>query len=258
MSERVLVEPEDLTRADGVAEVAGDRAHHLLRVVRAATGDAVELFDGRGHTRDAVITRCERDRVTLRFTGDVREGTREDGARVTWLQGVPKGDKLDGIVRQATELGVWRVWPVYTARSVPRDHGGAAARRGERLRRIAEEASRQCGRADVPEVRDPAPLDEALLALAHTPDALRIVPWERATQRLTELLAATGAPVGEAVALSGPEGGITDDEITRARRAGFCEVSLGPRILRAETVAPALLAILSAWRGDLRFPPLTR
>lgn len=258
MSERVRVEPGDLSREDGVAEVTGDRAHHLLRVVRAATGDAVELFDGRGHARDAVIAQCHRDRVTVRFTGEVRDGTREDGARVTWLQGVPKGDKLDGIVRQATELGVWRVWPVYTARSVPRDHGGAAARRGERLRRIAEEAARQCGRADVPEVRDPVPLDEALATLSPAGDALRIVPWERATQRLTEILAATRAPAGEVIALSGPEGGITDDEIARTRRAGFCEVSLGPRILRAETVAPALLAILSAWRGDLRFPPLAR
>ena len=258
MTERVLVDPATLHADDGSIVPLTDEVTHHLRVLRVDAGETVVLFDGLGHERDAVVSAVARREMELTLRGPRREGVRRDRAEVIWLQGYPKGDKLDTIVRQATELGVWRVWPVYTARSVPRDHGGAAARRGERLRRIAEEAARQCGRADVPEVRDPMPLDEALGAGALSGDALRIVPWERATRRLTEILAATDAPAGEAVALSGPEGGITGDEIARARRAGFCEVSLGPRILRAETVAPALLAILSAWRGDLRFPPLAR
>jgi 16S rRNA U1498 N3-methylase RsmE len=197
------------------------------------------------------------------------------------------------------------VWPVFTARSVPRGSDPrAVAARAERLRAVAAAAAAQCGRADVPEVREAVALEEALGAVGRAASArggegvggdgvLRIVPWEGATQSLRETLerfalpepepvdrraernptelqpsasavidglglahglglGAKGAPVIRCVVLVGPEGGLEADEVARAEARGFRAVSLGPRILRTETVAPALLALLSFARGDLR------
>lgn len=247
MSERLRVAPRCLDApADAMVALPDEAAHHL-RVLRVGHGERVVLFDGHGRERDAVVQRVTRDAVTVAWQGDAREGVRGDRARVLWLQGYPKGDKLDTIVRQATELGVDAVWPVYTARSVPRERDGKAAARVERWSRIAEEASRQCGRADVPVVHGPAGLDEALRALPT--EALRLVAWEQSTHALVR--AVGPGRVGPVVVLAGPEGGLSAEEVARCEAEGFVSVSLGPRVLRAETVAPALLGALAVLCGDL-------
>jgi 16S rRNA (uracil1498-N3)-methyltransferase len=253
VTERVRVDPETLDADDGAAVALSDEITHHLRVLRIEAGETVVLFDGLGAERDAVISAVNRREMVLVVRGPKREGARADAAEVTWLQGYTKGDKLDLIVRQATELGAAVIRPVYTARSVPRERDGKGAARLLRWARIAEEAARQSGRADVPEVLAPASLDDALAALSPAP-SLRVVAWERSDRSLLDVVAA--APEGPSVVLVGPEGGLDDDEVQRCVRAGFAHVSLGPRVLRAETVAPALLAVLSALRGDLRNPPM--
>lgn len=249
MTERVRVAPEGLEVPDGAEVPLSDEAAHHLRVLRVDAGEAVVLFDGEGFERDAVIHAVSRRELVVVAMGARREGARADSARVTWLQGYPKGDKLDLIVRQATELGVAVIRPVYTARSVPREREDKGSARLVRWARIAEEAARQSGRADVPLVLPPAPLDEALAALGDEP-SLRVVAWERSDRSLLDV--AAEAPEGPSIVLAGPEGGLDDDEVARCVRCGFAHATLGPRVLRAETVAPALLAVLSALRGDLR------
>lgn len=244
MTLRALVEPASLRRDEAL--LVGDRAHHLARVTRVRVGEAVTAFDGQGTERDAVVQDLSRDGVRLRFTAPARAGVTRDRARVTLLQAVPKGDKLETIVRQATELGVERVVPVWSERSVPRERADRAEARHQRLLRVVEEAARQCGRADLPELLPACPLAEAIERAASC--ALRLVAWERAVRPLRGL----PDPEGGGVALLvGPEGGLALAEAQAAEAAGFVTISLGPRVLRTETVAPALLAVLSARWGDL-------
>jgi 16S rRNA (uracil1498-N3)-methyltransferase len=244
VSERALVDDASLRRDD--VTLTGDRAHHLARVTRVRLGERVTLFDGAGFERDAEVTRVDAREVSLRCVSPRRPGVTADAARVTWLQGVPKGDKLETIARQATELGVWRFVPVWTARSVPRERADRAVTRHERLLRVVEEAARQCHRADLPEVLPACDLSAAL-ALAPA-GALKLLAWERAARPLGALPA---PGEGGVTVLVGPEGGIADSEAALAEAAGFAPISLGRRILRTETVAPALLAVLSARWGDL-------
>jgi 16S rRNA (uracil1498-N3)-methyltransferase len=167
---------------------------------------------------------------------------------VCWIQAYPKGDKLDDILRQATELGVHSLHVVYTTRSVPKSRDDRAHTRMDRWKRIVEEAARQCGRSDVPTLYGPTSLETALQS--QTPDVtLRLVAWENATQPLLNVILSTQP--GATAVIAGPEGGLTPEEIALCASFHFTAVSLGPRILRAETVAPALLAILSTLRGDI-------
>lgn len=260
-------------RAGGDAVVEGETAHYLVRVLRVREGDALTLFDGEGRevsVRVAAVTSEKRGAaLRVRAEGDAYEGVRGDSLRVCWLQGVPKGDKLETVLREGTELGAHAFWPVYTQRSVPRPKGVPAGPDGDarvqRWRAVASSAAAQCGRADVPRVEPARPLEEALTRLPAWA-ALRIVPWEgggeplhAALARFAEALAGEthASPVPHAerpgcAVLVGPEGGLDVQEVSLARAHGFVPVSLGPRVLRTETVAAALLGVLSYALGDLR------
>lgn len=214
------------------------------------------LFDAeRAVEAEATVIASARDGVRCQV-GEVRDALVRARRATTLVQGIGKGDKLDAIVRDATELGATRIIAAETARSVVK-LGDRAEARAKRWRRIAVEAARQCGRGDVPEVAGPAPWDIALrLAAEERPrgdDASdRSAPmlfclWERATDPIGPRLA-SAAPLQPLVFAIGPEGGLDDDEIEIARGLGFAPVSLGPFILRTETVAAAIMgAALVAW-----------
>lgn len=275
---RVCVRGAGFPRGAGeAAQVTGEAAHHLARVLRVRAGEPLTLFDGAGLEVRVRVEAVASDKrgatVTVRAEVDPHEGVRGDALRVCWLQGFPKGDKLETVLREGTELGAHAFWPVYTERSVPRPRGGSGAvdARVERWKSVVENASAQCGRADVPEVRPACALDEALGAVPAWA-TLRIVAWEGGGEALSAVLEryahemrAKGAAQGTheggvephaqalgCAVLVGPEGGLDVGEVARARAHGFVSVTLGPRVLRTETVAPALLAALSYALGDLR------
>jgi len=152
------------------------------------------------------------------------------------------------VAQKATELGVTRIIPVATERSVVRLDAERAASRAARWRKIAVEASRQCGRADAPEIDAPAPLLDALAALS--PGGIRLLfhEAERGDTARAALASAEGAAITVAV---GPEGGFAPAEVEAARGAGFRVVGFGPRVLRAETAALAALTVAAFARGDL-------
>jgi 16S rRNA (uracil1498-N3)-methyltransferase len=160
------------------------------------------------------------------------------------MQAVGKGDKLDAVVRDATELGATRVVPVITERSVSRP----PASRSERWRRIAVEAARQCGRGDAPIVDEPAPLADVLehwpALEAHAGDA-RLCLSPSASAPIGPRLRGLDAR-GAIALLIGPEGGLTQAEISAAARAGFADVHLGRIVLRTETVCAAVLGAILA------------
>ncbi len=221
--------------------VEGPALHHL-RVARVVPGEALEVFDGRGRAWGAWLDSLDEGAAVLRL-GDARRSP--TGRTIVLLQGFPKGDKLELVLQKSTELGVSAVWPVLTARSVARPKQDALGARHARWQRIVEEAARQSGRADVPEVAPLRPLDTAVRALAPGVRLLVLDEEERG-ERL-------GPAAGDgAVALVvGPEGGLAREEVDALRAAGGVPVSLGPLVLRTETAGLAALAVLRHLDGLL-------
>jgi len=222
------------------AELTAEARHYLCDVLRLGAGAAVELFDGEGGAWDASLGD---DLATLVLAGGRRVAPRA-GAPIALVFALAKGEKNDLVVQKATELGAVRVAPFAAARSVVRLGADRARGRAERWRRIAEEAARQCGRADVPEVAEPLPLEGALAALAA---AFAPVVFQPGAPPLSAL-ADGGAGFAAVV---GPEGGLAPEELLALERAGARAASLGPRVLRAETAAIVAVALLQARFGDL-------
>ena len=239
---RVPMEMEAV--APGPRTLDAEAAAYVSRVHRLGPGDRLVVFDPeRGIEADAEIVEAGKRAVTV-LVGPARPASVPALRPVTLIQGVGKGDKMDGIVRDATELGATRLVPALCARSVARPD----AARSARWRRIAVEAARQCGRGDAPVIEAPLGFEEAL-GTAGAGTLLCLDP--RAGIRLGGTLARLGPePVVLAV---GPEGGFTDEELAAAERAGFTRVTLGPLVLRTETVCAAVLGAILAF-ADLGPP----
>jgi 16S rRNA (uracil1498-N3)-methyltransferase len=242
---RLFVDPSQLC-IDSIT-IADEDHRYLTRVLRLGIGDTVVLFDGRGGEADVRIVRIGpralEARVEARRTLDTP--LRPD---LMLIQSLTKGDKFEFVIQKATELGVTRLLPVTSSRSIQRiDHTRALGRQ-VRWRKIVREAARQCGRADVPEIEPVTSIETALDAAPK--DALKLLFWEGARQKsLKKELPAT-RPACIVVAI-GPEGGFSLQEVDAARAAGFIVVGMGPRILRAETAAVTALSIVGYVLGDL-------
>ena len=232
---RLHLPPE---RIDGPRGVLGPEARrYLADVLRLAPGAAIEVFDGRGGRYRAEI---EAGFEAVRL--GPREAATAAAAEIALVVALAKGEKMDLVVQKTTELGVARVLPFEAERSVVRLEPAKRGERAERWRRIAAEAARQCGRADIPEVRAPSSLEAALAAL---PPGGRVLLFHPGGGRLE------GATGGAVAAVVGPEGGLTDAEVRACEAAGATRAGLGPRVLRAETAAIVAVTLLQARFGDL-------
>ena len=228
--------------------VGGDEHHHLARVLRARPGDAITLFDGAGTELRARVVRVGRAETEL--AADEAANAAVDDARVARVAGaplvlltaVPRGGRMDFLVQKCSELGVARIIPVITARSVARPEPDRRAR----WEKIAREAARQCGRADVPVVDPPIALAGALVAPALPARRLVLSPDPGG-----QSLRATLPERAPTAILIGPEGGLSEAEAEAARAAGFVSVSLGPLILRVETAAVVAVALAAEAFGAL-------
>jgi 16S rRNA (uracil1498-N3)-methyltransferase len=239
------VVPAAVTRAPiaglaaGEHRLGGPLGHYLGRVLRLRAGSAFVAFDpARGLEADARVVRAEGDAVTV-DVGPLRPASAPPERALVFIQGFAKADKVDAVVRDATELGATRIVVATTARSVVKVDASRGEARAQRWTRIAEEAARQCGRSEAPRVDPPVPWEEALGGVDAA--SARFCLYEEASDPLgPELFAALGG--GRALAFAcGPEGGLTPDEIACARAAGWAIASLGPLVLRTETVAAAVL-----------------
>lgn len=249
---RAWVTPAELASAapEEPLTVTGEAAHHLHRVLRLERGDPCTLFDGAGRVATALVDGWTHGALELRLTS-IRDLPPLPGPTLELIVAVLKADKLDWVVQKLTELGVDRIVPVHTARSVARPKADSAARRQERIGRILREAARQCGRAHLPRLDPIRPLGEAL-AETDAPGELRLFCWEEAPleARLGTLLeGALDAP--RLRILIGPEGGLTAEEASLATAHGFLPASLGTLILRAETAAIAACALAASRLGRL-------
>jgi len=214
---------------------------HVLRLI---PGDPVVLFDGRGTVHDAVIVSCARGAVSVRVSAS-RSEDRESPLKVTLAQAVSSGERMDYTIQKAVELGVHAVQPLLSERCVVRLSGERAAKRLAHWQGVVAAACEQCGRNRVPEVLPLLSLRD-WLEQPMSPDGLRLLLAPDAATGLREL----PRPPGVVTVLAGPEGGLTAVEADDAGRAGFLPLRLGPRVLRTETAAVALLAAMQALWGD--------
>lgn len=239
-----------LTRAEPTPDgrVAFDAAEtrHLGRVLRLGPGDVVTAMDGRGRQWQVRLTTLS-PHSAAGVVLAAHDARGESPLHLTLLQGVPKADKMDAIVRMATELGAARIVPVLTARTVVRPQAGGWTARLTRWQRIAGEATKQCGRTVVPEVTAPDSLSAWLERVGNP--GLLVCVWEEADAAFDAAL--PPPPVRHATLVVGPEGGLAEGEVDALRSAGAIVAGLGPRILRTETAGPVGLALLQARYGDL-------
>jgi 16S rRNA (uracil1498-N3)-methyltransferase len=223
---------------------------HLLRVLRLRPGAALTLFNGRGGEYAAELLAAGAGRATVRI-GAHSAVERESPLRVTLLQGIARGERMDLIVQKATELGVTAIMPLSCEYSVVRLAGEARARRQERWQGVATSACEQCGRNRPPHVHDIIELETACEAVSAGGEELRLMLVPEAGVALASLVS---RGLRRAALLVGPEGGLSEREQLRAQRAGFQACALGPRILRTETAPLGALAALQVLAGDLGPP----
>ncbi|MBN2577301.1 MAG: 16S rRNA (uracil(1498)-N(3))-methyltransferase [Deltaproteobacteria bacterium] len=237
---RLFVPPEQLQGERATLDAAAHR--HLVKVLRLGPGAALQVFDGKGTEIEARIAAV--GKASLEVTLGDRRRIAPPPCAITLLVSPPRGERMDLLVQKTTELGVARIVPVRSERGMVKS--GAHQRR--RWQKIAEEAARQSGRADVPLVSECLGLATAVTQAATIPGE-RFLLWEDESERA--LPAALAAGPRAVVLLVGPEGGLCPDEVARAQGCGFRAVGLGPRILRSETAAVVAVALAQAAAGGL-------
>lgn len=217
-------------------------ARHVTRVLRLKPGAPLVLFNGEGGEYSAVLEASGHDRMGARLTV-FHAVERESPLSITLAQGVSRAERMDYTIQKAVELGVTHIVPVFTTRSVVDLRGERLQRRLQHWQGVINGACEQCGRNRVPSLATAIELADWLRGTL--PDACRLVLNHRATAQLRTL-----APTASLTLLIGPEGGLEEQEIAQAERAGFKGVCLGPRVLRTETAAVTALAALQTLWGD--------
>ena len=255
-----------------------EHQHYLRHVLRIRIGDALTLFDGSGSDYQGVVERLDARELAIRIIN--RAAIAGKTCRLTLAQALPKGSKMDDIVEKATELGVDRIIPFFSSRSVPKWSAAKAAERVVRWRKIAIEAARRCRRPDIPPIEGVVAYEEMLRmaqgeegvprgagqdiatysqlwpesvpAVKHpAPDGVRddafsrIIFWEEGGQSVKSMLhGENGRKAGHFFLVIGPEGGFSREEVDSAQDAGFAVAGLGSQVLRVETASLVVLAIL--------------
>ena len=247
---RVFLPPEAF--ADGTVTMEGDAVHHLCRVLRLSAGDRLYALDGRGMLFHVTLDAVAKDRAHGTITGS-EPARGEPPVPITLAAAIPKGERWEWLLQKATELGVSRIQPLITARTIVQVEPRKAADKLARWQKIVMEAAEQCERACVPAVLPP--MTWTAFAAAPPPPGLLLACLERvehAGASLPALLEAAPPPAAVTV-LVGPEGGFSPQEAEAMRALGAEPASLGARILRAETASMAILAML-AYHFELRRP----
>ena len=241
-----IYNPQELDEGTS-SELGGEYLTYIKDVLRLKKGAGLILFDGMGHEYSTIIRNFSPRNVCLDIIR--KEAIRLPDTRITLAQSLPKGDKIEMIIQKSTELGASRIVPFISSRSISRPAGAKGAGKAARWRKIAIEASRQCGRGDVPEVSEIISFDEMLRAADGR--ALRIILWEAEPERgIREILTdEKHAGADSFFIVIGPEGGFSWEEIEKARRRGFISASLGKLILRTETTPLAILSIIQYEKG---------
>lgn len=230
-----------------ILNITGEKAHYLLNVLRCKQGDTVEVLDGKGKSFECVIRGVSKKAITAEVIA-TRPCDTESPLDLILFQGILKGEKMELIIQKTTELGVKGIIPVITLRSQVRGTGKV-----ERWRKIAEDASRQSGRTVIPAIHEPVEYRDLLKKSGDT-GLKGFIFWEGGGIPLREAISEVSPslhPTFPIHLLVGPEGGFTPEEVRMAEDRGLIAVSLGRRILRAETAAIVSTALIQFMLGDI-------
>lgn len=233
-------------RANANLSLRGEQARYVGRVLRMKPGDELTVFDGNGGEFPATIDVVTKQELKLVIGAHVARNA-ESPLRITLVQGISRGERMDFVVQKATELGVRRITPVLTEYGVVKLAGERAQKRRDHWQGVAASACEQSGRTRPPRIDPPVSLNQWFGDKPADADVDLILHPGAATP-----LSRVGPPTTGACLLIGPEGGFSESEYADAKIAGFNAVSLGPRILRTETAAAAALAVMQSNWGDLR------
>jgi 16S rRNA (uracil1498-N3)-methyltransferase len=225
-------------------DLVGEKYHYLARVLRCRKGERIMVGDGRGNFLFGELVYMDRDKIQVNLLEPVRI-VWEDRIGTILIQSLPKGNKIERIIRGATELGVSSVLPVNSRRTLTRYDGGKVQDKNQRFKRIAQEAARQCGRPSLPVIGDILDFNEAIEEYRTRDDCLKLIFWE-AEERfgIYQALKESRADIANVVLAIGPEGGWADEEVAAAKKAGFHSVKFGHGILRVETAAIGFLSMI--------------
>lgn len=221
----------------GRVTLSKDESHHAGSVLRCRPGDPVVLFDGQGREAAAVVAAVAPRAVTVDVAA-IDERSRELGIRLTLAVALPRSHRQTFLFEKLTELGVSAIWPMVTERSVVRPRADHVAK----WNRTTIEAAKQSERAWLPHIQPPTTFDETLTRVGEFDTAL-VTDRDTSHETLSDHLGSASA-ITSLLVWIGPEGGLTPDEISAALNAGATPVSLGSHILRVETAAIAVAAIV--------------
>jgi 16S rRNA (uracil1498-N3)-methyltransferase len=229
--------------------ISGREARYITKVLRMKRGQDLIIMDGKGQSYGSTIEEVSYQEVTVRIKGHMPPQP-SSPIEITLCQALIKSQAMDYVIQKATELGVSAIRLFLSERTVIKIEPAHTTAKMHRWKEIMKSACRQCNRADLPNLEPPVPF-EAMVESAPKNEIIKILLWENEEKAgLKEIFDRTSPPP-HIWAVVGPEGGLAHDEIDSARESGFKTVSLGSRILRAETAALSLLSIIQYEWGDL-------
>jgi 16S rRNA (uracil1498-N3)-methyltransferase len=226
-------------------ELDSQASHHIARVLRAAVGDPLTVFNGEGGEYQAVITQIDKKKVSAEVLSYVARDV-ESPLTLHLAQGISRGEKMDYTIQKAVELGVKKIIPLFTERCNVKLDEDRREKKWQHWQSIVISACEQSGRNHIPEIATPQSLEGWFATLESSDVYFVLAPTAQSKLKQLSL-----PPQSRVVLLIGPEGGLSDKEIARAHHFGFSSLNLGPRVLRTETAGVAALAALQCLFGDL-------
>ena len=237
---RFFVEPSQIGEKEIV--ITGPDVNHIRNVLRMRAGEELLAADGQGSEYRCILRELQDSEIRAEICRKL-SGSAELPSRITLFQGLPKSDKMDLIIQKCVELGVFRIVPVTTKRTVVKLDAKKEESRRKRWTAVSESAAKQSGRGIIPEISGVQSFREAVEEAGELDVCL--IPYEKAEDmaRTREIL--SGIPAGASIGVFiGPEGGFEEEEVREAMEGGARPITLGRRILRTETAGMAVLAML--------------
>ncbi|MBN2060795.1 MAG: 16S rRNA (uracil(1498)-N(3))-methyltransferase [Deltaproteobacteria bacterium] len=244
---------EKINKKNGFCAIPASEALHIIKVLRMKKGDNLIIIDGMGNRFLASLEKANRHEALVKLLEPLPIPA-PSPVEITLCQSILKSKQMDYMIQKTSELGVNYIIPFYSRRTVVKIHDRKTDNRMKHWQEIAGNTLKQSDRTSVTEIEHPVAFDGLIKRSAHD-SALKIIFYEgKNGQDIKGLLRGTAPPSKKIIGVIGPEGGFAKEEIESAIRAGFVAASMGNRILRAETAAITMTAIIQYELGDLSLP----